>query len=154
MNSYRIERYGDDLVVWSNNKQVIKVIRRHNWLGKLKSRFFIDGTCVLTTTYDQAWFRKYLTIKEQHLPVPVSLIKMEDNYLLNIGQNLISFENRIPGNPLFVLTNNGSDIGEVNVVSRGFIKNPVIYQLEFKEECDVNYYAMLFLLMNMPTSYS
>jgi hypothetical protein len=150
MHNYKVEQFTDDIVVWNSEKEFIKIKRKFDWKGKLTSSFIKDGICILETTYDIFLFRKFLSIKEQHLPVILFLSKEHGVFYLSYNGSRIKLVRHYLKNPIYTLYNNDYKIGEVNTELTGFTKTPIIWNVLFERQDDLNFYALLRFLMELP----
>jgi hypothetical protein len=150
MEEYTVEQFTDDIVVWSNGSEFLKVKRKFDWKGKLASSFIKDGIVILETTYDIFLFRKYLSIKRQNLPVSLSLFKKRGAFYLSFDNNKFKSVRHYLNNPIYTLHNNHNRIGEVTTVLTGLMKTPVVWNVSFEQQQYLNFYALLRFLIELP----
>jgi hypothetical protein len=149
MIEYLIKQYTDDIYVSINNQEFLTVKRKFNILGKLTSRFYQSDKLILETSYDIAFFRKYLVIIIQNLPKQLDLKKVRGIYLLNYENVFLRVKRKYFKNPVYQLYANEELVGEVETKVNGFAESPTRYKVLFYRENEMNYYLLLLFLMNL-----
>lgn len=150
MLEFVVKQYTDDIFVYQNFAECLTVKRSFNLLGKLTSKFFQGDKLILETGYDIFFFRKFLSIKYQNLPVALELKKVKGNYILVNDDNSLSVKRRYFKNPLYQLYSNNEIKGNVNSMVNGFTETPTLYYVLFITDSDLNFYLLLLFLINLP----
>ena len=152
MIGYTIKHYDADIFVYQDNGEEFLVgKRRFNFWRKITSQFFQDGQLILETGYDVYPLWKVLSIDYQQLPVYLTLEKRAWDYVLVCGNDRLTIKQGYFKNPIYRLYSNDELQGAVSAKLLSLAEDPTIYQLNFENDLNVNFYLLLFFLINLPS---
>lgn len=144
---YRIEQSADDITVFKNDQQFLLVKRKTGWTGKLYSCFYLNEELILKVTQG-GLLRKTYDIEYQHLPQPLDAVTTE--WLRSIGyyaDKRIHIKTFLFKNPLYLLYENGQQVGGVTREFFSIDKNPVVFIMFFETESEANFNLLLLFLI-------
>ena len=150
--TFTIHQHSDDILVFCNEKEFLRVARKFNWWGILRSDFMMDGRKILRTTYDNSFFRVRISILHQGLPQRVYLEKKKGRYGLIAGEQRLTKTKRYFKNPVQELFVDGLLAAQVETDLGLIIGRPTIYTMKVEETpVDPLFFLLLFLLDLAPT---
>jgi len=151
---YRIDQFSDDLSVWFNEKEILFVKRKFNFLGIMHSKIYESNNIIMEYTYCPYIFIESLTIQNYTLDKTLSLVKKKGKFILCYRGNRLSVRRvfSIKKKISFKLYKNDQEVGFVYSKELFSLQSPSSIFLNFYENNDCNYYLLLLLLMKLPTT--
>lgn len=146
---YEIIQHEDDIEVFSEGKDFLKVIRRTKWNGSLISRFYKEDTMILESRCFVFAFYKDLSISYQAMKENMTLIKRKGTYYLAVGDDEFRNKYHFLKNPVYSLLKNNEPCGEVYAVPFGFSLPPFKFKAVFKESEGRAIFALLMFLIDL-----
>ncbi|MDI9357285.1 MAG: hypothetical protein QM536_09710 [Chitinophagaceae bacterium] len=152
MEEYIVKQYGDDIYVFKELAEVIKVKRNFTWSRKLNSDFFYDNKLILQTTNKMSFLSKQILIEYQNLPFYLELTKQNGKFFLIQENSVLSIRRRYCKNPFHQFFADNELMGYVN--SKAFTLNitPIVYRVFFSSNNEeLNFkFIILFLILLPP----
>ncbi|RPD41898.1 hypothetical protein [Chitinophaga barathri] len=144
---YLVEQYSDDLIVYRNGVEYIRVKRKFNWGGWLLASYFYKGKEILNTRR-RVTIGLSLRIDNQDLPEHIELVRSKKGkYSLHIADKVLSIKRAFLKNPCYTFLSNDEVKGYVNTATFS-MKLPYTFNVFFQAEEDINFYLLLFFLMD------
>jgi hypothetical protein len=149
--NYRIERHLKEIDVFYNNEVILKVKYRDAFFGRTIYQFYKNERLILETTYLVSFFRTYIYIEVQNLEHEIELKRNSGNYsFIHKGKQLV-IKKKYFKNPIYHLIIDENIVGGVSIKLWGITETPTIYNVEFYEEDEENFYLLLLFIASRTT---
>jgi hypothetical protein len=147
---YRLEVYVDDLAVFKNDIEFIKVRRQTNWLGNYVNEFSKDGISMLKVVKKGFFETNSIDIVHQELDKQVRFERQKEGFfVLKFDNSTLSVTNPTHNKKQTIshLLKDGIIYGEVTTERKWIKLNPIVYDIQFQNDDPFNeYFIFLFAI--------
>ncbi len=144
--NYRIERHFKEIDVIYKSEIILKVKYRDTFFGRTIYQFYKNESLILETTYLVSFFRLYISIDVQNLDREIQLKRNSGNYsFIHNGKELV-IKKKYFKNPTYHLMIDENIVGGVSTKLWGLAETPTIYNVDFYEEDEENFYLLLLFI--------
>lgn len=147
----RIERHLKEIDVIDNDEVILKVKYRDTFFGRTIYQFYKKERLILETTYLVSFFRMYITIDVQNLDNEIQLKRNYGNYSFIHNGKELSIKKKYFKNPIYHLMIDRNLVGGISTKLWGLAETPTIYNVEFYEEDEENFYFLLLFIASRTT---